>query len=124
MSPLIQWVVGVLGAGGFGKLTWDVVTAFSQSRKTKTDNAVTLINSATGYNESLIRRLDTMSDKFDDFRKEQNALNKENDQRWRTQERLLLAHSQWDHQMVLQLRTKGVRVEDPPPLFLPEGITP
>lgn len=124
MNPIVQWVIGIIGAGGFGKFAWDFVTAFTQPRKAKTDNAVNLVNSATGYADKLNDRLDRINERFDLFRREQEERNRAQEARNRAQDRLLLEHSRWDHRTVAQLRSKGIPVEEPPPLFLPEGTSP
>lgn len=122
----IQWVVAVLGTGGIGKFLWDVVTALTQRKKNSAESAVLLVNSATGYSDKVVARLDSVTAAFDEFRKDQDRRNRENDLRWRQQDQILLEHSRWDHHMVAQLKAKGVKVEEPPPLFLPvasEGTT-
>ena len=122
----IQWVVAVLGTGGIGKFLWDVVIALTQRKKNSAESAVLLVNSATGYSDKVVARLDSVTAAFDEFRKDQDRRNRENDLRWRQQDQILLEHSRWDHHMVAQLKAKGVKVEEPPPLFLPvasEGTT-
>lgn len=121
MTP-IQWVVAVLGTGGIGKFLWDVVTALTQRKRNSAESAVILLNSATGYSSRLEKRLDEVTDAFDQFRREQESHNRENRLRWRSQDQLLLAHSRWDHHVVTQLKAKGVPVEEPPPLFLPVPV--
>lgn len=123
---VIQWIVAAIGTGGIGKFLWDGVTAFTQRGKNKTESAVILLNSATGYSSKIEARLDSVNEKFDEFRREQERRNQENDRRWRQQDQLLLAHARWDHHVVAHLKAKGVPVEEPPPLFLPvtpEGTT-
>lgn len=121
MNPVMQWIAGILGAGGGGKFIWDIFTARSQNRKNNTESAVTLVNSAAGYADGLVKRIDSINARFDEFRREQERKNDDQERRNRQQDRLLMAHSRWDHQMVTQLRAKGVPVEEPPPLFLTEG---
>lgn len=120
MTPIMQWIAAILGAGGGGKFIWDILTARSQTRKNNTDSTVMLVNSAAGYAETLVKRIDSINQRFDEFRREQELKNDNQERRNRTQDRLLMAHSRWDHQMVTQLRAKGVSVEEPPPLFLTE----
>ena len=121
MPTVMQWVVAVVGAFGGGKFMYDIVMARSQGKKIKTDNAVTLVNSAAAYAEGLVKRIDSVGNRFDEFRREQEIKNAEQDRRNRAQDRLLLQHSQWDHLVVTQLKAKGISVTEPPPLFLTEG---
>lgn len=89
---------------------------------------MTLVNSATGYAEGLVKRIDALNDRadkvgdaFDAFRKEQLKRNEQQDIRNRQQDTLLLAHSRWDHQVVSVANANGIPLEPPPPLFLHEG---
>jgi hypothetical protein len=120
VTPIMQWIAAILGVGGGGKFLFDVFTARSQNRKNRTDTAVTLINSAAGYADGLVKRLDDLQErsdkidqKFDDFRRAQEARN-------RQQDILLLEHSRWDHKVVTVANANGIPLEEPPPLFLPE----
>lgn len=121
MPPWFQWVIGLIGTGGLGKLLWDVITALTQRKKNTAETTVMLVNSATEYADKLDKRLDNINNKFDEFRREQEQRNRDNDRRWREQDRLLIQHARWDHQTVSTLRAKGIPVEEPPPLFLTEG---
>lgn len=85
------------------------------------------MNSATGYAEGLVKRIDALNERsdkvsaaFDAFRKEQLKRNEDQDIRNREQDRLLLAHSRWDHQVVSVANANGIPLEPPPPLFLHE----
>lgn len=122
MPPWFQWLVGLIGTGGIGKLLWDLTHVFTGRGKRKAESAVMLVNSATEYADKLDKRLDSMGERFDEFRREQEKRNRDNDRRWRDQDRILLEHSKWDHKVVSTLRSQGVRIEEPPPLWLaPEG---
>lgn len=122
MPVWFQWIVGLIGTGGLGKLLWDLTQLLTGRGKRKAESAVMLVNSATEYADKLDKRLDSINARFDEFRREQEKQNRVNDRRWREQDQLLIAHSRWDHQMVNTLRAKGVHVEEPPPLWLaPEG---
>lgn len=124
MPVWFQWVVGLIGTGGLGKLLWDVTQVFTGRGKRKAESAVMLVNSATEYADKLDKRLDSINARFDEFRHEQEQRNKANDRRWREQDQLLIAHARWDHQVASALRAKGARVEEPPPLWLtPEGTS-
>lgn len=120
-QTLAQWVIAILGTGGIGKFIWDLFTARSQNRKNNSDVTVNLVNSATGYADGLTRRIDSINTRFDDFRKQQEEKDSARDRRDRLQARLLLDHSKWDHRMATALRQQGITVEEPPPLFIPEG---
>lgn len=131
MTPVMQWIAAVLGAGGGGKFIWDIFTARSQNRKNNTDSTVLLVNSAAGYADGLVRRIESINARFDEFRREQESKNQEQarkneeqNRRNRAQDLLLLEHSRWDHQVVSTLKTKGITVAEPPPLFLTEMDTP
>lgn len=117
----MQWVAAVLGVGGGGKFIWDIVTARSQVKRNSSESTVMLVNSAAGYADGLVKRIDSINHRFDEFRREQELKNDEQDRRNREQDKLLVAHSRWDHEVANQLRAKGVKVTEPPPLFLPEG---
>lgn len=120
-STVAEWIVAIIGAGGGLKFLSDLLTARSQSRKNKTDNAVTLINSATGYAEGLVRRLDQQEADFAAFKAAQEARNRAQEARNRAEDRLRLAHAQWDYGVVVELRARDIQVADPPPLFLPDN---
>lgn len=119
-QTLAQWAIAVFGAGGIGKFLWDIFTARSQNKKNNADVTVNLVNSATGYADGLAKRIDSINDRFDTFRKEQELKDDERDRRDRLQARLLMDHSRWDHRMATALRQQGITVEEPPPLFIPE----
>lgn len=120
-QTLMQWVIAFFGAGGVGKFGWDIFVARSQNRRSNTKNTVELVNSATGYADSLTRRIDSINTRFDEFRKEQEDKEDERDRRDRQQARLLLKHSEWDHRVTNALRQLGRPVEEAPPLFISEG---
>ena len=121
MPTVMQWIAAVLGVGGGGKFIWEIFTVRSQAKKNSSESTVLLVNSATGYADSVAKQLDSLNHRFDEFRKDQEAKNDEQDRRNREQDRLLFAHSRWDHEVAALLRQKGVQVAEPPPLFLPEG---
>jgi hypothetical protein len=120
-QTLMQWAITLFGAGGISKFLWDAIAARSQNRKNKTDNTVTLMNSATGYVEILTKRIDSISNGFDEFRREQGRKDDDRDRRERQQARLLLEHSRWDHRVTNVLRDLGRPIEEAPPLFIAEG---
>lgn len=120
-KTLLEWVIAFFGAGGMGKFLWDVFNARSLNKKTNSDVTVNLVNSATGYADSLTKRIDSINTRFDDFRRQQEDKDDDRDRRDRLQARLLLEHSRWDHRMATTLREQGFTVEEPPPLFIPEG---
>lgn len=120
-KAIMEWIIAVFGVGGVSKFGWDLFMARSQSRKTKTDNTVTLVNSATGYAASLTERIDSINNRFDEFRRDQEKKDDERDRRDRQQARLLLEHSKWDHRVTNALRALGSPVEEAPPLFISEG---
>lgn len=120
-QTLAQWALAVFGAGGVGKFLWDIFTAPSQRRKIDSERTVNLVNSATGYADGLTKRIDSINDRFDSFRRQQEQKDDARDARDRQQARLLLDHSKWDHRMASALRDVGITVEEPPPLFIPEG---
>lgn len=120
-KTIMEWIIAVFGAGGVSKFGWDIFMARSQGRKGKTDNTVTLVNSATGYAESLTRRIDSINNRFDEFRHEQERKDDARDRRDRQQARLLMEHARWDHRVTVALRDLGRPVEEAPPLFISEG---
>lgn len=123
MSPLVEWIAGILGGGAGARYLYDIWTSRSRNRKTDAEGAVLLVNSATGYSEKLVKRIDTISKSFDEFRREQQELNDMRTRRDRLDDQLKLAHSRWDDKMVDVVRKLGGQIEDPPPLYPPEGIT-
>jgi homoserine dehydrogenase len=127
-QTLAQWVIAVIGTGGVGKFAWDLFTARSQNKKNNSDVTVNLVNSATGYADSLTRRIDSINARFDEFRQQvedkedaRDERDRERDRRDRRQAQLLLDHSRWDHRVTSALRELGRPVEEAPPLFISEG---
>jgi hypothetical protein len=99
----------------------ELFKARAQAKKTSAESTVLLMNSATGYSDGLAKRVDAISEAFDEFRKQQNIRNQEQLARDRADDRLKLAHSRWDDKVVAVIRDLGGKIENPPPLYPPEG---
>jgi hypothetical protein len=122
LPVVIQYIVALIGVGGTGKFVFDLFSARSQGKKVNTENTVMLVNSATGYADKVVERLDKVTADFEAFRREQEGRNRAQEARNRMDDRLKVVHSQWDNRAASEIRSLGGHIEDPPPLFLSEGI--
>lgn len=122
MLPIVmQWVVAVIGGGGASKFIYDIFSARSQGKKVNAENTVMLVNSATGYADKVVERLDRTIAAFEKFKSEQEERNRQQAARNRMDDRLKIVHSQWDSRAANEIRGLGGHIEDPPPLFQAEG---
>lgn len=110
LETIASWAVAALGTGGVGKFIYDMVTARQGGKKAKAEGAVILVDSASSYAQGLVERLDRITDEFDEYRREQQARN-------RQQEALFRRHGQWDDEVRRRLSALGEAVEPAPPLW-------
>lgn len=122
LPVIIQYLVAIIGVGGTGKFVFDIFSARSQGKKVNTENTVMLVNSATGYADKVVERLDKVTAEFEVFRRDQEERNRQQSARNRLDDRLKIVHSQWDNRAASEIRQLGGHIEDPPPLFQAEGI--
>jgi hypothetical protein len=106
-----QWAVALLGVGGGGKFAYDMITARQAGRKGKTEGAVMLVDSASGFAQTLVARLDAVEREFAAYKRQDEIYR-------RQQDRLFRQHSRWDDELVERLEDLGEHISPPPPLYI------
>lgn len=106
MNTIAMIASMAFGTGGVGAWVFNLVKSRSEAGKTKIEGQVILVDSAAQFANAVRMRLEEVQARLDRMEAKEDV-----------RDRLAIAHSRWDYDVMHHLRSAGIEVGEPPPLL-------